>query len=64
MFDNLSNIPLLILEKFCKWSFSKATEVQNAGLPMVRNQGKGTKSGFVNMWNSKQVSENLFIKIE
>ena len=31
---------------------------------MVRSQGKRTKSGFVNMRNSEQVLENLFIKIK
>ena len=28
MFDNLSNIPLLVLEKFCKWSFSKGVRLE------------------------------------
>ena len=53
---------LLILQKFWKSSFSDATKVQNAGLPMVQSQVKPIKSiftdkGIVNkLWGTSSLN--------
>ena len=61
IFENYRTLCSLFCRKFAKSFFSNATEVQNAGLPMVRSQIKRTNSHFVDKENSEQGLGHLFI---